>query len=144
MQRFYFPTLTPSSPLTIRDEAFVHQISRVLRSNISDEIMLFNGDGNEYLYMIETITKKDITLVLQKTIPNNADPSKFLRLCQALPNKYEKIEYILQKGVEIGIGEFVFFPSERSQKLVINERGQGIRAAPHPVTGKPFPSAGDC
>lgn len=36
-----------------------------------------------------------------------------------MPNKYEKIEYILQKGVEIGITRFVFFRSDRSQKLLI-------------------------
>ena len=36
-----------------------------------------------------------------------------------MPNKYEKIEYILQKGVEIGITKFVFFRSDRSQKLLV-------------------------
>jgi RsmE family RNA methyltransferase len=39
---------------------------------------------------------------------------------QALPNKYEKIEYIIQKGVEVGIARFVFFRSDRSQKLAIS------------------------
>jgi 16S rRNA (uracil1498-N3)-methyltransferase len=42
-------------------------------------------------------------------------------LYQALPNKYEKIEYILQKWVEVGISRFVFFRSDRSQKLIISE-----------------------
>jgi 16S rRNA (uracil1498-N3)-methyltransferase len=41
-------------------------------------------------------------------------------LYQALPNKYEKIEYILQKGVEVGISKFVFFRSDRSQKLLLS------------------------
>ncbi len=38
-----------------------------------------------------------------------------------MPNKIEKIEYILQKGVEVGIRKFVFFRSERSQKLVLTD-----------------------
>ena len=46
---------------------------------------------------------------------------KSITLCQALPNKYEKIEYILQKGVEIGIKKFVFFRSDRSQKLILSD-----------------------
>lgn len=49
----------------------------------------------------------------------NTEPRKKLTLYQALPNKYEKIEYILQKGVEIGITQFVFFRSDRSQKLLL-------------------------
>ena len=33
----------------------------------------------------------------------------------------EKIEYILEKGVEVGVKRFVFFRSEHSQKLVLSE-----------------------
>jgi RsmE family RNA methyltransferase len=50
----------------------------------------------------------------------NTEPQKRVSLYQALPNKYEKIEYILQKGVEIGIARFVFFRSDRSQKLLLS------------------------
>jgi RsmE family RNA methyltransferase len=38
-----------------------------------------------------------------------------------MPNKIEKIEYILQKGVEVGIRKFIFFRSEFSQKPVISD-----------------------
>ena len=44
-----------------------------------------------------------------------------ITLYQALPNKIEKIEYILQKGVEVGIGKFVFFRSDFSQKLSLSD-----------------------
>lgn len=122
MQRFFFDH-TPLVPhITIDDEGFIHQISRVLRSTIGDEIILFNGDGKDYLYEITTITKKSISLTLKVSSGNTADPIKIIKLYQALPNKYEKIEYIIQKWVEVGIREFIFFPADRSQKLVINER----------------------
>lgn len=97
MQRFYFPTLDPSTTLTIHDEGFVHQVSRVLRSAPGDTVMLFSGDGWDYIYEIRTITKKDITLQLREKTKNEADPIHSIQLLQALPNKYEKIEYILQK-----------------------------------------------
>jgi RsmE family RNA methyltransferase len=42
-------------------------------------------------------------------------------LYQAIPNKYEKIEYIIEKGIEVGISRFVFFRSHHSQKLVISD-----------------------
>lgn len=122
MQRFFF-NQTPLSPtLTISEESFVHQISRVLRYTLWDQIILFCGNGKDYLYEIAGITKKDIILTFKESKKNIADPVKTIRLYQAVPNKYEKIEYIVQKWVEVGIQEFVFFPSDRSQKLVINER----------------------
>jgi len=56
-----------------------------------------------------------------RMITPQTEPKKKITLYQALPNKIEKIEYILQKGVEIGIGHFIFFRSDRSQKLVLSD-----------------------
>lgn len=122
MQRFSFPHLSLGKDISISDISFIHQISRVLRANIGESVILFNGDGKEYIYDIQSITRKDIGLSFEKTYENVSDPKISIRLYQSLPNKYEKIEYILQKGVEVGIQEFIFFRSERSQKLVINVR----------------------
>jgi len=86
-----------------------------------DEIVLFNGDGWEYIYAIDNITKKEIQLV-QKGKSNTVNDSILeVTLYQAVPNKFEKIEYIIQKWVEIGISRFVFFRSDRVQKLVISK-----------------------
>lgn len=97
MQRFFFPELPFGNDITIDDTSFVHQISRVLRSSVGENIMLFNGDGQEYRYTIESIGKKEITLSFRQSHENGCDPKNVIRLYQAIPNKYEKIEYILQK-----------------------------------------------
>lgn len=54
-----------------------------------------------------------------REIESSGDPKTRITLYQAIPNRYEKLEYAIQKGVEVGISEFVFFPSDRSQKLAI-------------------------
>lgn len=54
-----------------------------------------------------------------REIQPSGDPKTRITLYQAIPNRYEKLEYAIQKGVEVGISEFVFFPAERSQKLSI-------------------------
>lgn len=97
MQRFYFPDITLTPSLTIREEGFIHQISRVLRSAPGDTIVLFCGDGNDYIYSITSITRKDVSLTLTDIVANTTDPHRIIRLYQALPNKYEKIEWIIQK-----------------------------------------------
>lgn len=101
MQRFFFSHLPLGKDITISENSFVHQISRVLRATIGESITLFNGDGQEYIYTIGTITKKEIGLSFQETHKGIQDSMKIIRLYQALPNKYEKIEYILQKGIEV-------------------------------------------
>jgi 16S rRNA (uracil1498-N3)-methyltransferase len=91
-----------------------------MRIQVWEHIILFSWDGNETEYEILAIEKRSIWLrwISQKT--PHTESSKKISLYQALPNKYEKIEYILQKWVEIGISRFVFFRSERSQKLLMS------------------------
>ena len=120
MQRFYI-----TSPLTIdfvlTDEAIIHQLTRVLRVSLWEEIVLFDGDGSEYGYRIEAITKKSLSLRgIWRHFPHT-ETKKAITLYQALPNKLEKIEYIFQKGVEVGIRRFIFFRSDFSQKLILSE-----------------------
>jgi 16S rRNA (uracil1498-N3)-methyltransferase len=122
MQRFSFPNISLGKDIIVTELSFIHQVSRVLRSSIWQDIVLFNGDGQEYVYSISSITKKDIWLSYQKKYENTWESLISVRLYQAMPNKYEKIEYILQKGTEIWIREFIFFRSDRSQYLAINER----------------------
>lgn len=122
MQRFSFSSHPLWKDISIEDESFVHQIAHVLRSRPGDEIVLFNGNGYDYRYAIKNIAKKSIELTYVQKQENGGDSSMKIRLYQALPNKYEKIEYILQKWVEVGIQEFIFFRADRSQKLVINEK----------------------
>lgn len=119
MQRFFviFPL---SIDMTITDTSILHQLTRVLRVALWERIVLFSGDGTEIEYEITTIDKKSIWLRWVASRVPNTEPRKRVTLYQALPNKYEKIEYIIQKWVEIGIARFVFFRSDRSQKLLLS------------------------
>lgn len=119
MQRFLFPH-TPGPTVTTDDENLVHQLTRVLRSKPGDRVVLFSENGGGE-YEISSIEKKRLSFVRIREIEPSGDPRTRITLFQALPNKYEKIEYAIQKGVEVGISDFVFFPSERSQKLVITD-----------------------
>lgn len=119
MQRFLFPHV-PGPTVTTDDEGLVHQLTRVLRSKPGDRVVLFSETGGGE-YEISAIEKKRLSFVRIREIEASGDPKTKITLFQALPNKYEKLEYAIQKGVEVGISDFVFFPSERSQKLAITE-----------------------
>lgn len=118
MQRFFvkFPL---QIDMNLEDKNMIHQLTRVLRIQVGENIVLFSWDGSEMEYSVIWIDKKSIQFRWKSQKYPNTEPKKKIELYQAMPNKYEKIEYILQKGVEIGITRFVFFRSDRSQKLLI-------------------------
>lgn len=120
MQRFYVNfSLLPDIEVT--DWDIHHQLTRVLRMQVGESVILFSGDGSESEYEIRGITKKSITLCLKKKNTPQTEPTKQISLYQALPNKIEKLEYIIQKGVEVGISRFIFFRSDFSQKLILSD-----------------------
>lgn len=119
MQRFLFSHV-PGPSVTTDDESLIHQLTRVLRSKPGDRVVLFSENGGGE-YEISAIEKRRLSFVRVREIEASGDPRTKITLFQALPNKYEKIEYAVQKGVEVGVSDFVFFPSERSQKLAITE-----------------------
>lgn len=96
MQRF-FVSLDLSVDIVLSDDGMIHQLIRVLRSRVGDQIVLFNGDGSESLYEILSLEKKSVQLRKIDHIFPNTEPKIQITLYQALPNKFEKIEYIIQK-----------------------------------------------
>ena len=64
--RFYSPdNLTIGATIKLSDNAAANA-TRVLRLEVSDEIVLFNGDGNDYTSAITSIKKNEV-LVIVKT-----------------------------------------------------------------------------
>lgn len=96
MQRFFvdFPL---AIDMSITDSNMVHQLTRVLRIQVGESIILFSGDGVDHEYEVQYIDKKSIQLRGKSNIIRNSESRKKVYLFQALPNKYEKIEYIIQK-----------------------------------------------
>jgi 16S rRNA (uracil1498-N3)-methyltransferase len=116
MQRIYLPKIPgPHYTISARTDAdLYHQITRVLRMTIGESIAFFENGRGDVIYTIAAITRDWVELDLAQESPVILDISPRIRLYQALPNKLDKIEYILQKGCEVGVSEFIFFASERS------------------------------
>ncbi len=123
MQRFYIENDNLSMwNYFLRDKEIVNQLIKVLRVKKGDNIILFDGKENiDYLYEIEEISKNGAELIKKNEISKDTENKYYINLYQAIPNKLSKIEYIIQKWVETWISNFVFFRSERSQKLLLTE-----------------------
>jgi 16S rRNA (uracil1498-N3)-methyltransferase len=96
MQRF-FVTSPLGIDVILTDRDIYHQLTRVLRIQLGEQVTLFDGDGSETIYEVTAIDKKSVSLRGQDRVFPHTEPNRTISLYQAIPNKYEKIEYIIQK-----------------------------------------------
>lgn len=92
----------------------VNHIKNVLRMKAGEEIAVSNGaDGKEYRCSIEKITPEEILCTLLSVKEDSAELSSEIYLFQGLP-KSDKMEFIIQKAVELGVYEVIPVAAKRS------------------------------
>lgn len=122
MQRIYLPNTKFLDVLEISEKQLYHQLTRVLRARIDQEVVFFDGMSLEdHLYSMIHIDKSSVSFKRKEIISKNTELKTELTLYQASPNKLSKFETIVQKCSEVGYRKILFFESERSQKLVISD-----------------------
>jgi len=78
-----------------------HHLARVLRVEPGQEMTLFDGQGTRAVGIIETVTKKEVSVRIteRETVP---PPAVEITLIQAVC-KPDRFEMILQKATELGV-----------------------------------------
>jgi len=124
MQRFYIENLeTNNYNFILNDKDIVNQILKVFRWKIWDKFVFFDWkELYDYIFEVKEIWKKEISFEQIWREKKESEINFELNLFQALPNKIDKIENIIKNWTQIGITNFLFFKSERSQKLNISEK----------------------
>jgi 16S rRNA (uracil1498-N3)-methyltransferase len=111
-KRFFFSPETKGDRITLSEEESRH-CSKVLRSQVGDELAVLDGKGHEYTCEIRSLGKKVELLVLNKTFhPQNNK----LHLGIAPTKKAEKMEWLLEKLTELGLHSISFLRTEHSEK----------------------------
>jgi 16S rRNA (uracil1498-N3)-methyltransferase len=102
--RIYHPEeLSINKTVQLSDNAARH-IGLVLRLSLGDRIILFNGDGDEYLAEIENLQKKKIIINIIEKNTINRESVLSLHLGQAI-SRSEKMDWVIQKAVELGVND---------------------------------------
>jgi len=105
--------IQPQIRLAQRDN--VHKLRDVLRLEKENQLYVFDGQGNEYLYRLDDLDRRQLIISQEKVSRRQARPDHALTLAFPLLNE-EKTAYLLQKAVELGADVFVPFSCERSLK----------------------------
>lgn len=101
-----------------------HHLSRVMRAKVGEEVTLCDGKGTDYAARITDVGPEAVMLEVLNAAPSDAEPRLKVTLFVAYP-KQDKLETIIQKGVELGavavqpfVSRFcVAAPKKEEQKL---------------------------
>lgn len=119
--RIYTPeVLTKQGTIELDSQASIHLI-KVLRLKESDELRLFNGDGNEYLARISVAGKKNAQVVIDEILSSDSKISFPLHLGQVV-SKGDRMDFTIQKATELGITDITPLWSERCDVRLKGER----------------------
>lgn len=112
MHRFFVePSEIHEGMVMLNEEDAAHAL-RVLRLTEGDEILICDGQDTEYRAEIIETGKKTLTAKLGEGYALGSEPKTKITLYQGVP-KAGKMEYLVQKGTEIGICRFVPYYSKR-------------------------------
>ena len=89
-----------------------HHVARVLRLKPGDALDVFDGKGGAWEARIDDLSRDCVTVVVGAARAGEVEPRLRVVVCQAIVRP-EKIEWVLQKGTEIGVAAFRLIASER-------------------------------
>jgi len=91
--------------ITLEGEDFKH-LRQVLRLKPGDSINVFDGSGIEYEAAILSVEKSRAIAEIKAAFQSDTEPKIRVTLFQGLP-KGEKMDFIIQKAVELGVHRII-------------------------------------
>ena len=123
MPRFYIEAdLAVDTQIELTETVF-HHWCKVLRAQVGDQATLFNGQGGEYLVELTEVVKKSATVQILTLNPANRTPAIRTLLGQVM-SKGDRMDYAIQKAVELGVSEIQLLTSERCEMRLKYDRDQ--------------------
>ena len=113
---FYVPDAANAHELP-EDEA-MHAL-RVLRLQAGDEMMLMDGCGNFYLAEVTLAHTKHCLYDIRETMPQQPQWLGHVHLAIAPTKMMERIEWMIEKSVEIGVDEISFLDCQFSERRIV-------------------------
>lgn len=96
-------------------------ILRALRLKSDDQLILFNGDGNEYLGILQAETKNLAQVLIVDCKKSNTESPLKINLIQGMA-RGEKMDFIIQKAVELGVTNIIPVFTEYCNVSLAGER----------------------
>ena len=110
--RFFLPDF-PSQDTVTLDGDQAHHAAQVMRFEVGDSIILFDGQGTEATCEINAISRKRVELTIKDRNTADRALSAELTMAVALPKK-DRQKFLVEKLVELGVDRLIPVQAERS------------------------------
>ena len=102
MQRLFVPQPLAGGGVAEPDAAQMHYLVNVLRLKAGAQVLVFNGIDGEWLAQVAEVGRKQVRLALVTQVRPQPAPCDLV-YCFA-PLKQGRLDYLVQKAVEMGAG----------------------------------------
>lgn len=120
MRRFFAPISQFADGRVSLDEEETRHLRDVLRLKAGEEVLVFDGEGSEFLCRIGSIEKRRTELsLIAESAPASPESPLELTLAATLL-KGDKIDLVVQKAVELGVDRFIPMTSVRCDVKATN------------------------
>lgn len=118
MHLFYSKGFSQNNP--ILDEKESHHAINVLRLQRNDVVAITDGAGNLFHGAIQEVNKKSCHILINEQKPLVANAAKGFHLAVSPTKSIDRMEWMVEKCTELGIGSITFLKSRYSERKEIN------------------------
>lgn len=112
--------LHSGEPVALDRRTHDHAV-KVLRLRAGDRVCLFNGRGGEFAATLATAPDRTLQALVGEFTPDRTESPLTVRLLQGI-SRGERMDYTLQKAVELGVTEIVPLVTDRTVLRLAGER----------------------
>ena len=117
--QFYYSNKISAGVITIDDIESKHCI-KVMRYDVGKEVNVVDGLGNLFISKIKKKDKRSCELEIIKKIENFGKRSSYLHIAVSPLKTRDRMEWLVEKTVEIGVDEISFVSCKHTEKKSIN------------------------
>jgi 16S rRNA (uracil1498-N3)-methyltransferase len=128
LPRVYFPGEVAAHGLCDLPPGESHHVAHVLRLTPGDALVAFDGRGNEYDAVIDRLSKSAVTLRMGDAKAVDRESSLQVTLAQGISSG-ERMDYTVQKAVELGV--YAIQPVVTERSVVRLDRERAVKRVAH-------------
>ena len=142
MQLFYCPDMAAGGLGTLDADESRHAV-RVMRLREGDPIHVTDGRGHLYACRIVAADDRACTVEAAEVLPTTHSPLPTLHLAVAPTKNPSRMEWLVEKAVEVGVGEITllqcdhsertFLKTDRLERLALSAMKQSLHLTLPPV-----------
>lgn len=110
--RIYHPESLPSHGKVMLSDDAANHVGRVMRMQVGQELLMFDGSNAEFPAVITNASKKSVEVEIQSRVEHSIESPLDIHLGQVI-SRGDKMEFTIQKSVELGVNSITPLISER-------------------------------